>query len=48
MSYCDRIPSNGIGVIDLAGESREALDDPVLFGRFGLQSMSIAIAEDVV
>ena len=48
MSYCDRIPSNGIGIIDLAGGSREALDDPVLFGQFGLQFMSIAIVEDVV
>lgn len=41
-SYYDRIPSDGIEADHLAGVFHEVLDDPVLFGRFGLQSMYVS------
>lgn len=46
-SYCGLIPSDEIGA-DLADVFHEVLYDLVLFRRFGLQFMSVVIAEDVI
>ena len=46
--YCGHIPLDEIGVDDLAGVFHEVLDDPILFERFGPQSMPVVIAEDDV
>ena len=48
MSSYDHIFSDEIEVDDLADMFREVLDGPVLFERFGLQSMLNIIEEDDV